>query len=151
MVGKYPYTGEDYSTAYETTLCTEMLPSCGRGYDWCYSALFPVTEATITAKNSLAGFNPEISQETKTAIGIATGGRCFFVTQKGYIGLGPGLAQKGGSIIVLLGGSTPYIIRPKKVLEYELLGESYVHVIMHVEALKAYMDSGKEFEAFGLV
>jgi hypothetical protein len=85
----------------------------------------------------------------ETAIGNATRGRYFLVIQKGYIGLGPGLAQKGDKILVLLGGSKPYVIKPKRVSEYKLLGESYVHRIMH-EALKAYVDSRKEFKVFDL-
>lgn len=73
------------------------------------------------------------------------------MTRKGYIGLGPGLVQKGDSIVVLLGGSTPYAIRPNGTSKYELLGESYVHGIMFGEALQAHVDAKKEFEAFCLV
>jgi hypothetical protein len=61
-----------------------------------------------------------------------------------------GLAQKGDNILVLLSGSKLYVVRPKRASEYELLEESYVHGIMHGEALKAYVDSRKGFKVFDL-
>lgn len=58
-------------------------------------------------------------------------GRCFFVTEGGRLGVGPVDAQKGDKVCVLLGASLPYILRHYN--DHELVGESYVHGIMHGE------------------
>ncbi|KAH7341182.1 heterokaryon incompatibility protein-domain-containing protein [Pyrenochaeta sp. MPI-SDFR-AT-0127] len=42
----------------------------------------------------------------------ASAGRINFLTSKRYFGLGPGIAQKGDLVVVMPGGTVPYIIRP---------------------------------------
>jgi hypothetical protein len=61
--------------------------------------------------------------------------RAFFVTEKGYIGLGPSNMEEGDLVYVLSGGQVPFILRPT-TLEggFSLVGETYVHGIMDGEA-----------------
>ena len=94
-------------------------------------------------------------------------GRRIFLTKKGYLGLGPKGAQAGDAIILLKGSYVPYIFRkavnPKVTdvsngitderperdeTHWRLVGEAYVHGIMHVEAL-----SGEDaaFEAIHII
>lgn len=61
-------------------------------------------------------------------------GRCFFVTEGGRLGVGPVGAQQGDQICVLYGAAMLSVLRPTEE-RYELIGESYVHGIMHGEAL----------------
>jgi hypothetical protein len=69
----------------------------------------------------------------------ACGGRRLFHTSKGYLGLGPALLQAGDLVCVLAGGAIPFVLRqdlrssPSK-RRFKLVGEAYVHGIMHGEA-----------------
>ncbi|KAH8592869.1 hypothetical protein B0O99DRAFT_629186 [Bisporella sp. PMI_857] len=65
----------------------------------------------------------------------ATIKRAFFVTEKGYMGLGPSSMEEGDLVYVLSGGQVPFILRPTRLAEgFSLVGESYVHGIMDGEA-----------------
>jgi len=70
-----------------------------------------------------------------------TAGRNFFITDKGYFGLGPWKSQIGDEICVLEGGMVPFVLRavPEEELAaakvvpeerqrfFTVIGESYVH------------------------
>lgn len=62
----------------------------------------------------------------------ASWGRTLFITKKGYLGLGPYTIRPGDQVVILKGGRTPYIWRKKRD-HYVLVGECYVHGIMHGE------------------
>lgn len=70
----------------------------------------------------------------------------LFISATGYVGLCPSETQKGDAIFVPCGGHVPYIIRPKRKerqtdqavteqQQWTLVGEAYVHGIMHGELL----------------
>ena len=59
----------------------------------------------------------------------------FLTTMGGYVGLGPNTSQPGDKIVILLGCATPLILRNVQG-HYELVGECYVHGIMHGEAMQ---------------
>lgn len=62
--------------------------------------------------------------------------RCLFVGEHGLLGLGPETMQPGDVVVVLLGGPTPYILRPTDSTgsRYWLVGECYVYDHMNGEA-----------------
>ena len=63
-----------------------------------------------------------------------TNDKTFFNTQEGgYLGVGPPILQKGDRVVILLGGSMPFAIRPTHQGRYRLIGEVYVLGIMHGE------------------
>jgi hypothetical protein len=64
--------------------------------------------------------------------------RRLFATGKKYIGLAPASTQVGDLVCVLLGGHTPFLLRPCEEYRgrYRLVGECYIHGIMHGEALQ---------------
>ncbi|KAF2269756.1 hypothetical protein CC78DRAFT_452837 [Lojkania enalia] len=66
---------------------------------------------------------------------LGNGTLCF--TRKGYVGLVPGAAEVGDEICILYGGATPFILREDRgsTGTYSLVGEAYIHGIMHGEAL----------------
>lgn len=80
------------------------------------------------------------------AIKTATANRVLFITQRGYIGLGPPSVKAGDGVYILSGGSTPFILRfagIQRVAErigevpcYNLIGDCYVHGIMQGELVK---------------
>jgi len=68
---------------------------------------------------------------------IATKGQDFFTTRQGFMGLGESV-QAGDEIWVLFGGQVPFVLRPyssdsKHVNCYYMVGDCYVHGIMHGE------------------
>ncbi|KAF5700714.1 Het6 heterokaryon incompatibility [Fusarium globosum] len=67
-------------------------------------------------------------------------GRKYFLTEKGYIGIGPRCLQPGDSVCILFGGDIPSIVRPVAPSsdEYLFLGNAYVHGIMDGEAITTW-------------
>lgn len=66
----------------------------------------------------------------------ACANRALFVTAKGYIGLAPWNACEGDVVAILLGGKTPYLLRPcHSGPAYEFVGETYLHGLMEGEAM----------------
>ncbi|KAJ3570586.1 hypothetical protein NPX13_g5680 [Xylaria arbuscula] len=54
-------------------------------------------------------------------------------TRLGYVGIVPGIALPGDTVAMVCGSAVPFVIREseKRAGHYILLGESYVHGIMH--------------------
>ncbi|KAH8745951.1 heterokaryon incompatibility protein-domain-containing protein [Hyaloscypha finlandica] len=65
-------------------------------------------------------------------------GRRFFVTKKGYFGIGPAELEEGDEIYILAGGKFPLVLRPSPESQpntFELVGDCYVHGVMDGEAV----------------
>jgi hypothetical protein len=79
--------------------------------------------------------------------------RAIAVTDEGYFGIVPGRAKRGDSIVLLKGGTVPYVIREATSTaakgKYEFVGECYVHGVMDGELLTD--DRVKELREFWLV
>ncbi|OCK73897.1 hypothetical protein K432DRAFT_257846, partial [Lepidopterella palustris CBS 459.81] len=63
-------------------------------------------------------------------------GRKLFSTTNGYIGIGDITLEPGDLACVLLGGRTPFILRPVDHGKYRYIGECYLHGTMLGEALQ---------------
>jgi hypothetical protein len=65
-------------------------------------------------------------------------GRNFFITKRGYMGVGPRSTWRGDKVAVFCGGKTAYVLRGsgdgKDVFQF--LGEAYVHGMMNGEMFK---------------
>jgi hypothetical protein len=73
-------------------------------------------------------------------IGRICGGRRYFSTEKGYLGVGPLELKKGDTVCVLYGTKPPYILREveEKTGEWLLIGDAFVHGLMELsETLKS--------------
>lgn len=103
---------------------------------------------------------PEIDPETvdgdprEFALSGATDNRCFFVTERGWIGSGPLVSFVGDEVCIFLGGQTPFVVRELPSASesiYKMCGPCYVHGIMYGEAVA--MCEGEHFESktFNLV
>ncbi|KAE9362593.1 HET-domain-containing protein [Stipitochalara longipes BDJ] len=71
--------------------------------------------------------------------------RRFIISEKGYMGLAPAMAEPGDRIAVLFGGKVPYILRQNKTgnsTTWTFIGDSYVHGIMDGEVIKK-LDAGE--------
>lgn len=62
--------------------------------------------------------------------------RNLFVSQEGFLGLGPSCLQVGDIICLLFGGATPYILRKSEFNRYNFLGHCLVYGVMSGEALE---------------
>jgi len=73
-----------------------------------------------------------------TALEEAAWGRALFITERGYIGLGPLSTFKGDDVAVLYGAKTPYILlsQGRESDGFHLLGETYIHGLMEGEAFQ---------------
>jgi Heterokaryon incompatibility protein (HET) len=94
---------------------------------------------------------PEIYEavtEVLRWIDMVTGGRTFFLTKKGYMGMGPSSMAPGDRIFTLLGGDVPFMLRATAAPEYNLVGEVYVHGIMDGE-LWNVTNGGKRLKPVG--
>lgn len=79
-------------------------------------------------------------------------GRFFFISENGYLGLGPPVSQSGDRICFFFGVQVPFILRPQHDSgEYRLCGECYVDGMMYGE-IADMLKSGKvKEETFRLV
>jgi hypothetical protein len=69
-----------------------------------------------------------ISNEAARYIAMMIKNRSFFVTKRGYIGIGPDTMEPGDMMCTLFGSTVPFILRPVEGSEkFRLIGESYVH------------------------
>jgi hypothetical protein len=61
--------------------------------------------------------------------------RRFCLTADGRLGLAPGGAAAGDIVCILEGARVPYILRPRPDGSYSVVGEAYIHKLMHGEAM----------------
>jgi hypothetical protein len=61
-------------------------------------------------------------------------GRSFFITSKGWVGIGPDDMAPGDAAAIFYGARTPFILRSEQS-KWRLVGDSYIHGIMGGEAL----------------
>jgi hypothetical protein len=67
----------------------------------------------------------------------ATKRKSFFITEKGYMGLGPGMIKNGDKVCILFGCQHPLLLR--KIGEvYRLVGEIYVYGMMRGEMIEKF-------------
>jgi hypothetical protein len=82
--------------------------------------------------------------------------RRLFHTSKGYAGIGPALSKAGDVVCVLSGGTAPFVLRkdlrsnPSK-RRFQLIGEAYVHGIMHGEASGQHRGNEETIVAFNII
>ncbi|CAO2651423.1 Nn.00g039930.m01.CDS01 [Neocucurbitaria sp. VM-36] len=95
------------------------------------------------AKNRLAQGKPEIPNVVLESLRGMIPNHAFFITESGYIGIGPPHTLPGDQIWVFYGGQVPFVMR-KTEKEYHgvanhaltLVGDTYVHGIMDGEAVR---------------
>ncbi|KAK5164870.1 uncharacterized protein LTR77_009534 [Saxophila tyrrhenica] len=72
--------------------------------------------------------------------------RKFFITKKGYFGLGPSNVRPSDRIAVLFGVSAPIVMRTEEAGSpgKRVIGEIYVHDIMHCEVIEEWQNGHVE-------
>lgn len=86
-----------------------------------------------------------------SAMGAACRWRRFFVTGKGFMGIGPPCLREGDGVSVLGGGIVPFLLRRWRGGEgCKLVGEAYVYGIMDGEACEQPLRGDLEVREFNL-
>jgi hypothetical protein len=74
-------------------------------------------------------------------------GRSFFLSAKGYVGIGPDDMEEGDVVAILYGARTPFVLRQTQDQSaWSLLGDCYVHGIMGGEALNMKRRADRKFK-----
>jgi hypothetical protein len=156
---KYWPTGEDILDAYWQTL---IMGNVADGYDATkqlfhqWKRLYPARIPKFLKSDSLQWMNLPVGLYVSISGLITTFGheyrhgpvvmfskklettlhRRLFKTTKGYIGIGPCSLRNGDAVALFKGGMVPLVIRSIGD-KWELVGDYYVHGIMHGEAYSA--------------
>ena len=102
----------------------------------------PVESKSISAPHSLP-------QTVEWADICFASGRRIFLTEKGFLGLGPPDCRIGDQLTILLGADFPYLLRLDGDY-YELIGETYVEGIMNGEVLENFRLGQVEMQAISI-
>jgi Heterokaryon incompatibility protein (HET) len=111
--------------------------------------LFMIKKHLRLSKGRLtASYSREKTKSFLTSAAMANKGRVLFLTETGFLGLGPSGMRRGDSLCILNGGRTPFLLRKlssetqsiygklvgeTKPAHWKLLGDCYVHGLMHGE------------------
>lgn len=99
------------------------------------SNLYQTDEASYKIRENMHRIKTEAFEIPFNSIGPS---RRLFITRDGYLGLGPATLQQGDSIWLVSGAKSFIALRQASTEynnHYRLIGESYVHGMMHGEAL----------------
>ncbi|KAI4608747.1 hypothetical protein J4E80_008952 [Alternaria sp. BMP 0032] len=105
-----------------------------RHHDACYHALQRLLSLQEFGTEGNFAHNNDSTQFEKEAY-YACQQRRMFWTEKSSYGLGPQCMQTGDMVVVLYGGNTPYVLRPRGN-EYIFMGQAYVDEIMNGEVFQ---------------
>ena len=96
------------------------------------------------ARDWLARGEPEIPDGILVSLQGMIPNHAFFITESGYVGIGPPQTLPGDQVWVFYGGKAPFVMRrmekedgSDKICSLTLVGDAYVHGIMDGEAVKA--------------
>ncbi|KAL8993763.1 MAG: hypothetical protein Q9169_006109, partial [Polycauliona sp. 2 TL-2023] len=96
--------------------------------------LSPMADNNALKQESIDTSRARINQAFRYDFLRVARNRKFCITQKRYMGWCPFNTEPGDRICILFGGQTPYVVR-KEGAGYRLLGEAYIHGVMHGEVL----------------
>ncbi len=91
----------------------------------------------------------QAAKEAERAVELRAVRRRFFITSKGFFGLGPRNMEEGDVVFVLYGCSVPVVLRPKGK-HWSLIGEAFVAGIMDGEVVQATHNPGAEVVEGGI-
>lgn len=101
----------------------------------------PVRRASTEDALKLDGFLDETDMTAAGSVGNMARSQAFFITEKGYFGIGPPEARIGDEVWVLFCGKVPHVLRPRGGQQgteedrggFEYVGDAYVQGIMDGE------------------
>lgn len=102
-------------------------------------AAYSMQRLSITEKQERKYSKGDFCQLEKE-IEAANDARSLFRTRNGYLGIGAQSLRPLDEVWILAGASVPFILRKCEDESYELVGEAYLHGVMHGEALEWGLD-----------
>jgi hypothetical protein len=142
-IGKYPFTDDSYTLAFLEVLTT------GHGRSIIETDIFTFQEFSMAGDFEINHFNPYTMMwnEVYKNLAWSTGEWDVFESEIGYLGLGPTSMQPGDSLCIFGSRNVPLILRPlEEHGGYQLVGECYIHGVMHGEATEGV--DGDQLEEF---
>ncbi|KAL5325749.1 hypothetical protein ACEPPN_006880 [Leptodophora sp. 'Broadleaf-Isolate-01'] len=78
--------------------------------------------------------------------------RRLFATDSGHLAAGVETMEIGDEVWVLVGASVPFLLRRRQERgQYSLLGEAYVHGVMHGEAVDVFLGSSESAQTISII
>ncbi|KAF4626151.1 hypothetical protein G7Y89_g12010 [Cudoniella acicularis] len=156
---EHPYVGGKTTIdAYWRTLCYNMSVNEGKEAttedrmlhdEWWWGAILSESRPSHWVYKQKQRENIKGVSRMSNIIASCTAGRRFFITKKGYFGIGPAGIVVGDRVCILFGGKTPFILRKtlkqsemNSDMDFEYVGDTYIHGLMGGEAVKL-MESGE--------
>ncbi|KAB2571719.1 hypothetical protein DBV05_g9627 [Lasiodiplodia theobromae] len=84
-----------------------------------------------------------------TAMAYACRFRRFFITRKGFFGIGPPCLKRDDLVCILNGGIVPFVLRHREE-HYKLVGDAYIYGIMNGEACEQPFRANLRTRSFAL-
>jgi len=139
--GVYEPTGESIDLAYRRLRVWDLLPgeSLVRSQRKQQPTIQDFPKPGLVKYSAGEGYLSGPSQDIGMSILRGTTRKRLFKTDTGYMGLGHRSCQVGDQVYVLMGGDTPFILRPLGGTFFGFGGESYVHGLMDGEILALAM------------
>jgi hypothetical protein len=95
-----------------------------------------VSDTTNKSRVSTTYHRTERMPTFKARLADVKRGHRMFRTTNHYLGLGPISSSLGDEVWILKGARTPFVLRRRKDGRHQVIGECYVHGIMHGEAVQ---------------
>ena len=96
----------------------------------------------------------EVLHEHDFYIAKVMSNREFFNARRGsesYMGIVLGVPKVGDMVCVLLGGDTPFVLRPLGNGEWHFVAEAYVHGLMDGEAMEKVAIDKFDYQEFSII
>ncbi|KAH7061425.1 heterokaryon incompatibility protein-domain-containing protein [Macrophomina phaseolina] len=138
-LSNYPAGAKDLYTAFCWTI------TAGKDCDRFYHTIARFTTPDVTQP---ARSGPDADRFV-TALSYACRWRRFFVTRRGFMGIGPPCMREGDVVSILSGGIVPFLLRPRGEY-YKLVGEAYIYGIMNGEACEQPLRENLQVGTFSL-
>jgi hypothetical protein len=146
---RVPCGGLDQDESFQPMIAG---PACKLKYEHCIAELELLIEAYAMTMAEYEIRAAEVAEMGKRRIDDADTGRNVgtmyrirmqemagkrpFISNVGYVGMGPCYMRVGDKIVILNGASVPFVVRPVGEDKFKLMGECYCDGIMHGEFVK---------------
>lgn len=83
----------------------------------------------------------DIAENFHMDIGRAGYSRSFYFTSDSQFGLAPMITQEGDEVWLPMGATMPFVLRPLSKSVFRIIGQTYLHGLMHREAISSVSSS----------
>lgn len=103
---------------------------------------------SMTGVDAAASAEPLVENRTLKALRFACFQHRVFVTQRGYLGLGPKISQPGDIVAIVYGCRLLFVLRPRDDGDYYVVGPAVVHGVMQGEVVRQRQAEAWEEQVF---